>query len=246
MAANLRPAPPPVQLHARLGALRRARGWSLAELASRTQLSRPYLSRLESGNRQPSLAALLALSQAYQMPLQSLVDSGVEFQPSAVTVSGERTQIRRGNGLLYRTVSGGGPGVNLNAVHVTVPNSRRPVPLAHHEGEELLYVLSGALNLSFEHQTHLLKPGDSAHFDARRPHRLAAADNRDAEVLLVAYVPAARREESVTIKSAPAIVSRPRAVGTAKTLARKNLARSKKVAAPLGAVAICTALEQTP
>src|SRR5271155_1152618 len=138
MAANLTPTPP-VLLHARLWALRRARGWSLAELASRTRLSRPYLSRLESGNRQPSLAALLALSQAYQMPLQSLVDSGVE-PPSSVMVSGERTQIRRGNGLLYRTVSGGGPGVNLNAVHVTVPQSRRLAPLAHHEGEELLYV----------------------------------------------------------------------------------------------------------
>jgi quercetin dioxygenase-like cupin family protein/DNA-binding phage protein len=239
MAANLT-AEPAVLLHTRLGVLRRTRGWSLAELAGRTQLSRPYLSRLESGNRQPSLAALLALSQAYQMPLQALVASGVEPPPSSVMVSGERTQIRRGNGLLYRTVSGGGPGVNLNVVHVTVPRSRRPAAMAHHEGEELLYVLSGALNLTFEHQTHLLKPGDSAHFDARMPHRLAAAAKRDAQVLLVAYVPAAQREESVAVQGAAAIVSRSRTVAAPKKLVRKNAAGEKKPT-----VAICTALDQT-
>jgi quercetin dioxygenase-like cupin family protein len=44
----------------------------------------------------------------------------------------------------------------------------------------------------FEDETHVLEPGDAAHFDARIPHRLAAAGKSDAEVLLVASRPRRR------------------------------------------------------
>ena len=227
----------PAGLSARLSDLRRTRGWTLNELSHRARLSRPYLSRLESGSRQPSLAALLALAQAYQMPLQSLVDTGAAGKPAAlqaspVMVSHGRTQIRRGNGLRYRTVSGGGPWTHLNAMHVTVPHSRRRTALAHHDGEELLYVLKGSLDLIFEHETHLLEPGDSAHFDARLPHRLAAAGIGDTELLLVAYVSVSYRMETddrMRRAKAAALVTRGKAVHNGSAT-----------------VTICTALDQTP
>jgi quercetin dioxygenase-like cupin family protein len=106
-----------------------------------------------------------------------------------VVIQGHRAQIQRGNGLRYRAISGGGALVNLSAVHVTVPRRRRQAALSRHDGEELLYVLSGALNLGFEHESHTLHQGYSAHFDARIPHRLSAAGADDAQVLMVAYVP---------------------------------------------------------
>lgn len=176
-------------LAARLNRLRIERGWTLADLSKQTGLSKPYLSRLESGQRQPSLAALLALARSYDTPLQSLLDAGTPAGASPVVIQGNRAQIQRGNGLRYRAISGGGALVNLSAVHVTVPRRRRQTALARHDGEELLYVLSGTLNLVFEHESHVLSPGDAAHFNARMPHRLSAAGTGDAEVLMVAYVP---------------------------------------------------------
>src|SRR5580693_8872423 len=56
------------RIAARLNRLRTERGWTLAELSRLTKLSKPYLSRLESGQRQPSLAALLALARTYEAP----------------------------------------------------------------------------------------------------------------------------------------------------------------------------------
>jgi transcriptional regulator with XRE-family HTH domain len=179
----------PSTLAERLGRLRMQRGWTLAALSELTRLSKPYLSRLESGRRQPSLAALLTLARVYQTPLQSLLDAGAHHRFSPVLIQSGRTQIQRGNGLRYRAISGGGALVNLSAVHVTVPRRRRRTALAQHDGEELLYVLSGRLSLVFENENHTLQPGDSAHFDATIPHRLAASGDRDAEVLLVAHVP---------------------------------------------------------
>jgi transcriptional regulator with XRE-family HTH domain len=176
-------------LAARLNRLRIERGWTLAELSKLTGLSKPYLSRLESGQRQPSLAALLALARTYETALQSLLDSGSVQGGSPMVIQGNRAQIQRGNGLRYRAISGGGALVNLSAVHVTVPRRRRQAALSRHDGEELLYVLSGSLNLGFEHESHTLHQGDSAHFDARVPHRLSAAGADDAQVLMVAYVP---------------------------------------------------------
>jgi quercetin dioxygenase-like cupin family protein len=46
-------------------------------------------------------------------------------------------------------------------------------------------VLAGVLLLEYDGASHLLDPGQSAHFDADRPHRLGA-HGRVVEVLLVA------------------------------------------------------------
>ncbi len=184
----------PSALPTRLKRLRMQRGWTLAELSNLTKLSKPYLSRLESGQRQPSLAALLALGRIFDTPIHSLLDSTAHQASSPVVIQSSRASIQRSNGLRYRAVSGGGAMVNLSAVHVTVPRRRRQTALARHDGEELLYVLSGSLNLVFEHEIHTLAPGDSAHFDAQVPHRLTAIGDRDAEVLVVAYAPAHKPE----------------------------------------------------
>jgi quercetin dioxygenase-like cupin family protein len=174
------------------------------------------------------------------MPLRSLVDDGLDHPvvaPASPVIFGDSAQIRRSNGLRYRAVSGGGPWVNLSAVHVTVPWARPPAALAHHEGEELLYVLSGVLKLSFEHQTHLLSAGDSAHFDARQPHRLSAAGDRDAEVLLVAHVPHAHRDTVIEPATKSADRARPRNITDRKTNAGQR-------DFPETAVVICRGLDQ--
>jgi transcriptional regulator with XRE-family HTH domain len=179
----------PAALGMHLKRLRVQRGWTLAELSKLTRLSRPYLSRLESGQRQPSLAGLLTLSRIFDTPIHSLLDNGEHQTASPIVIKGRRASIQRSNGLRYRAVSAGGALLNLSAVHVTVPRRRRRSALARHEGEELLYVLSGTLNLVLENELHTLQAGDSAHFDACVPHRLTAVGDRDAEVLVVAHVP---------------------------------------------------------
>ena len=90
------------------------------------------------------------------------------------------------NGLKYVPLSNAGRFFNLQPIKVTVPVSRRGNEHYHHDGEEWIYVLSGALTLSLAGKTYDLAPGDAAHFDSRLPHRLIATGKKDAEVLLVA------------------------------------------------------------
>ena len=57
----------------RLKRLRIQRGMTLVEVAQATAMSKSTLSRLETGQRRPTLELLLALSQTYQVPLDDLV-----------------------------------------------------------------------------------------------------------------------------------------------------------------------------
>ena len=169
----------------RLRLLRRERGWRLEDLAERTGLSKAYLSRLESGERQPSLTALFGVARAYGVSFSALLEPEPETQSLAV-VRAEDGPIQQGNGLLYSKLSNGNMTFNLRPLRVVVPAERAGDTLYQHEGEQWMYVLCGRLCLELAEEEIVLGPGDAAHFDADNPHKLSALDGRDAEVVLVA------------------------------------------------------------
>lgn len=169
----------------RLRALRKERGWRLEDLSERVGISRSYLSRIESGEREPSIAALFAVAAAYDVPFHSLFEPEQESEERVVT-RGDAARIQRGNGLLYAPLSGADRTLGMRPLRVVVPAEREGGELYRHEGEEWLYVLSGRLCLRLGDTEHDLGPGDAAHFDAGEGHRLFALGGEDAEVILVA------------------------------------------------------------
>ena len=75
----------------RLRQLRTQRDVTLAELAAATGISKSTLSRLESGQRKPSLELLLPIAQAHRIPLDELVgapdigDPRIRLKPRSAT-----------------------------------------------------------------------------------------------------------------------------------------------------------------
>src|SRR5215216_6186522 len=65
----------------RLRELRRRRGATLTELSESTGISVSTLSRLESGQRKPTLELLLPLARAHQVSLDELVDAPATGDP---------------------------------------------------------------------------------------------------------------------------------------------------------------------
>ncbi len=165
--------------------LRQNRGWSLQELASRSGLSRTFLSRLETGDRQASIAAVLTLARIFNVSLASMFETQVAADPCLIIRANEVTP-QNADGLTYTPLSNAERFFNLQPIRIVVSPRRKGNDHFHHEGEEWLYVLSGRLTLSLDGKTYDLEPGDSAHFDSRRPHRLIARGPQNAEVLLVA------------------------------------------------------------
>ncbi|MBE9013446.1 helix-turn-helix transcriptional regulator [Pseudanabaenaceae cyanobacterium LEGE 13415] len=186
------------KLGQRLRALRTERGWTLSELSEQADVSEAYLSRLEGGDRQPSLAVLFNLARVYGVSLPDLFGSksedskpvAPERKASAGVVirAGDRL-LQEGNGLRYASLAGGNRLSDLHPLRVIVPVNQKADHHYQHSGEEWLYVLSGQLVLTLADEEFLLNPGDAAHFDAFLPHDLSAIGEQDAEILLVACTP---------------------------------------------------------
>ncbi|WP_042386928.1 helix-turn-helix domain-containing protein [Streptacidiphilus melanogenes] len=157
-------------LGARLRERRLRSGLTLEAAAARVGLSPAHLSRLETAKRQPSLPLLLGLSRAYAVPLDVLLGEA-PAAPTAV-IRGGAAEPSLAGGWTYRAA--GAPGRAMQALRVHVPPDIQDAVVRVHPGEEWLYVLSGRLVLTLDRERHLLEPGDSAHFDSMRPHRLAA------------------------------------------------------------------------
>jgi transcriptional regulator with XRE-family HTH domain len=158
-------------------------GLTLEQLAGQAELSTAHLSRIESGERQPSIAALIGLSRALGVSVSALL--GERPGGPALSIHRGTGPIHEVNGLKVAGVSGFPGSSMLEALRIVVDPDRDPPPMAIHRGEEWIYVLSGVLRLECGGETHLLEPRSSAHFDAEQPHRLGA-ERASAEILVLA------------------------------------------------------------
>jgi transcriptional regulator with XRE-family HTH domain len=157
-------------------------GFTLEHLARRSDLSTAYLSRLESGERQPSLAALVSLARALGVSVGTLLGERVPA-PALALFPDERPD-HVVNGLAVAVHSGFQGSRALDALRLVIEPDREPPAAARHNGEEWIHVVSGRLVLEYDRQRYVVERGMSAHFDADRPHRLAA-DGSTTELLMV-------------------------------------------------------------
>ena len=122
----------------RLKRLRTRRGLTLTAVAALTGISKSTLSRLESGQRKPSLELLLPLGEAYRVPLDELVGAPEVGDPRI------RLKPRNRNGRLVFPLTQQSSGVQVWKVVIPPQRDRE---LRVHKGYEWLYVLSGQLRL---------------------------------------------------------------------------------------------------
>lgn len=159
----------------RLRRLRVQRGVTLAGLSETTGISKSTLSRLESGQRRPSLELLLPIAQAHQVPLDELVGAPKVGDPRV------RVAPRRVNGRVVLPLTRQ-PGA-LQAWKVIIPAEQHEPDIRVHEGYEWLYVLSGRLRLVLADHDLVLGAGEAAEFDTRLPHWFGSTGNGAAEIL---------------------------------------------------------------
>ncbi|MBC3981051.1 helix-turn-helix domain-containing protein [Streptomyces buecherae] len=159
----------------RLKRLRTERGVTLSALAQATGISKSTLSRLESGQRRPSLELLLPIAQAHQVPLDELVGAPEVGDPR-VRLTPRRAH---GNTVLPLTRQPG----PLQAFKMVLPASRDTPNLCTHEGYEWLYVLAGRLRLVLADHDLTMGAGEAAEFDTRLPHWFGTTGEGPVEVL---------------------------------------------------------------
>ena len=160
----------------RLRRLRERRGVTLTELAATTGISKSTLSRLETGQRKPSLELLLPLAETYHLPLDELVGAPAVGDPRV------RTRPRTRNGRLVFPLTQQSSGLAVWKVVIPPEPERK---LRTHPGYEWLYVLSGEMRLVLGEHDITMQPGEVAEFDTRLPHWFGPSGEEPVEILSV-------------------------------------------------------------
>jgi transcriptional regulator with XRE-family HTH domain len=161
----------------RLRALRRQRGSTLAQLSEETGISVSTLSRLESGQRRPTLELLLPLARSHQVPLDELVGAPETGDPRVHP----RPVVHHGITSLPLTRRPGGVQAFKQVYPPGWPGGEPEQKT--HEGYDWIYVLSGRLRLLLAEHDLVLGPGEVAEFDTRTPHWFGNPGPEPVEVL---------------------------------------------------------------
>lgn len=160
----------------RLRSLRTTLGYSLDEVAERTNLSPSTISRVETGKRSLSLDVLVPLANALQVSLDALfeapTDDDVVIRPVAHS-DGART-----TWLLSR------PDARTIAMKMRFEPTDRPPAQRVHPGHDWFLVLSGRVRLWLGERQVDVEAGEAAEFATMVPHAITAVGG-PAELIMV-------------------------------------------------------------
>lgn len=180
----------PLDLGARVRALRKAQDWTLEQAAQRAGLARSTLSKIENGQMSPTYEALKKLATGLQISVPQLFTPPSHNQVNGRMVT---TPAAQGGELITTTYEH-----NILAEGLT---TKKMLPYrtrvrarsmddfdgwVRHDGEEFMYVLTGRVTLFTEfYEPATLGRGDSVYYDASMGHNVISVSADDATLLWV-------------------------------------------------------------
>jgi transcriptional regulator with XRE-family HTH domain len=149
------------KLAARVLAEREQRGWSVAELAAKSAVSRAMISKIERGEASPTASLLVKIAAAFGLPL-SLLLARAEGEASRISRADDQQRWQDPeSGYRRRAVSPPSDGL-LQLTEVELPaGARLSFPAAAYTFiHQQLWILDGTLTFHEGPTIHRLGPGD--------------------------------------------------------------------------------------
>jgi transcriptional regulator with XRE-family HTH domain len=171
--------------HPKVGSIirarRRQRQMTLQDLGEAAGVSVGYLSQVERDRATPSLGTLAQIARALEVGIDYFI--ATPGPREALTRADERPKFSvDGSSVIYERLGAEFPGNVLSSFVLTVPPGYRSEVVSH-EGEEMLYVLEGAITQRLDDEEMIMSAGDSLHFRGSRPH--AWSNHTDAPAKLL-------------------------------------------------------------
>ena len=174
------------QLGERVRTLRRERGWTLELLAERSGVSRAMISKLERGEKNPTLVVAARVAEGLGVSLSQLV--GIEARKEIVVVPKQRRMVMRDPETGFeRQLLSPSFGGELEFIRNVVPEGSTSGEFPPHRrgGEEYVVVEKGRLRAILGSEEHVLEEGDAAYFEADVAHRFDNAGVGECSYYLV-------------------------------------------------------------
>ncbi len=155
--------------------LRKAQGFTIADIAQASGISTAVISRIERNQAVPELDTLARLGKAFGISATDLLGLA-EFRTAQITTS-------------QHYVSGGFQFQNVNFMNIqcflgsALSGGTVNRPEVHHNDHEICWILQGSIEMVINDERHVLKEGDAIQFDAVLSHTYRALS--DCRILIL-------------------------------------------------------------
>jgi transcriptional regulator with XRE-family HTH domain len=178
----------PTTLADRVGIMRKQRSLTLEQLAKAAGLTKSYLSKVERGLSVPSISTAMKIAESLELSVGKLLGETQYNDAISVVRSDERRSFMRGgsaSGYDYEMLAPGKQFKTMEPFIMRPPLKFQDDRRFNHGGQEIIFVLSGQIEIDFGRSQYKLSKGDCAYFDAHVPHRSRSLNGKIAEALVV-------------------------------------------------------------
>jgi DNA-binding XRE family transcriptional regulator len=170
--------------------LRKARGWSLDELAFRSGVSKGMVVQIEGAKTNPSIATLCRLAEAYGVSIAQLVESEGPPRVRVIGVDEPPTLWRGDTGGTGRLLCGVSDPCPVELWDWHLAPGERHVSITHAPGtRELVHVRAGTLTVVVDGEEHTAGTGETVDFRSDRPHEYRNDGADTVELTMVVALP---------------------------------------------------------
>lgn len=182
----------------KIRAIRESRQISIEELVERTGLSAQQIESIEANVVIPSLAPLIKIARALGVRLGTFLDDQDESgavicrseDRTGRSISFSNNAVSSRTHMQYHSLSASKADRHMEPFIIEVaPTDETSYELSSHEGEEFIYVMEGAVEVSYGKKQHIIEAGDSIYYDSIVPHHVHGFRGQAAKILAVVYTP---------------------------------------------------------
>lgn len=167
---------------------RKKNGLTLEELGKKAGITASYLSQVERGLAEPSIASLRKVGKALNVPIYKFLVEGEE-QDKFIIRKNERTKTQRieGKGVTEFLTPLAKENNNLAMVCLSgmLPpfSATGTIDESIHNAEEMILIVKGIMEITVEDEVNILNEGDSIYIKANLKHIIKNIGENDLEII---------------------------------------------------------------
>ena len=191
-----------MEIGSRIKEMREIMGWSISEMAEKTQVSEQDYKSYETANADIPFSFIHKCALAFDVELTELLEGrSARLTGYTVTRKGKGQETAKEDGIDIANLAPKFKDKLAEPYWVkyeySASQQNKPIHLTTHSGQEFDLILSGSLKVQIGEHTEVLHEGDSIYYNSSTPHGMIAIDGKDCVFCAVVLPGEETKEETV-------------------------------------------------
>ena len=191
-----------MEIASRIKEMREIMGWSIAEMAVKTEVSQEDYVNYESANADIPFSFIHKCALAFDVEMTELLEGrSARLSGYTVTRKGKGQSTAKEDGIDIKNLAPKFRDKIAEPYWVryeySASQQNKPIHLTTHSGQEFDLVLSGSLKVQIGNKTEILNEGDSIYYNSSTPHGMIAIGGEDCVFCAVVLPGEEVKEETV-------------------------------------------------